>query len=240
MLAFWALVTVVCCFFLAGNADAATAPTRGNDSFGVDNPSMLTGDQTGHDRLLRGALTSMRGQEHNDSAVVLQYLARHGDSAAQHFLGTLYLNGWGVEQSISKAYTWFAYSAHQGLPASEYRLGLAFFRAGKVDDAVSWWERAAQHAHLPAQYNLGLLYLYGMGVTTDYDRAASLLENAAERGSPGAQFYLGMMYLKGQGYEQDRTVAEKWLNKSAQSGFSLTSEDVDNLKQGFIMPLFAR
>lgn len=239
-LIFWIVIATVCVVFLSRNAEAAVAPTSGPDTYGVDRVASLSGDTDGTTKLFRGGLSGLAGGAHNDAAVVWQYLARSGHAPSQHLLGTLYLNGWGVEENAATAYAWFVYAANQGLAAAEYRLGLAFFRAGDIAETIKWWDRAAAQAHLPAQYNLGLMYLYGLGVDQDFSLAGQHLERAADRGSAGAQFYLGMMYLKGQGYTEDRQLAAQWLEKSSSAGFSLSTQNIDELKSGWVMPLFAR
>jgi|GEM_PF-1930866 len=239
-LIFWIAIATLCVVFLSRTAMAAVSPTKGPDSYGVDRVASLSGNTDGTTKLFRGGLNALAGGEHNDAALVWQYLARGGHAPSQHLLGTLYLNGWGVEENATTAYAWFVYAANQGLPAAEYRLGLAFFRAGDIKETIKWWGRAAGQAHLPAQYNLGLMYLYGLGVEQDFAEAGQYLERAADRGSAGAQFYLGMMYLKGQGYEEDPKVAAQLLEKSSSAGFTLSSENIDELKSGWVMPLFAR
>ena len=221
-------------------AISAVAETRGVDSFGVDRVSLLDNDLSGSERLFRSALVSLQNGRFNEAAVVWQYLARTGNPAAQHLLGTHYLNGWGVDEDNATAYAWFIYAARQKLPASEYRIGQVFFKTGDLEETHKWWNKAAEHGHLAAQYNLGLLYLYGVGTDPDYIRAADWLEIAAGKGSAGAQFYLGVMYLKGQGVSEDRSMAGDLIQKSTESGFAITTSDLDALKSTFVRPIFAR
>jgi len=46
-------------------------------------------------------------------------------------------------------------------------------------------------------YNLGILYLKGLGVEKDYARARDLLVEAANRGHPKARYHLANMLHKG-------------------------------------------
>lgn len=230
---------VIACIYSSG-AWSAVAQTRGSDSYGVDRVSLLNDDLSGSERLFRSALVSLRNGKFNEAAVVWQYLARSGNPAAQHLLGTHYLNGWGVDADSATAYAWFIYAARQNLPASEYRIGQVFFKTGDMKETHRWWNKAAEHGHLAAQYNLGLLYLYGVGTDPDYGQAADWLEIAADKGSAGAQFYLGMMYLKGQGVSEDRAMADSLIQKSNESGFAIKTSDLESLKSTFVKPIFAR
>jgi len=46
-------------------------------------------------------------------------------------------------------------------------------------------------------YNLGILYLKGLGVEKDFARARDLLVDAANKGHPKARYYLANMLHKG-------------------------------------------
>lgn len=233
------IVLIIASIYSTGSW-SAVSQTRGTDSYGVDRVSLLNDNLTGSERLFRSALVSLRNGKFNEAAVVWQYLARSGNPAAQHLLGTHYLNGWGVDADSATAYAWFIYAARQKLPASEYRIGQVFFKTGDLKETHRWWNKAAEHGHLAAQYNLGLLYLYGVGTDPDYDQAADWLEIAADKGSAGALFYLGMMYLKGQGVSEDRAMADSLIQKSTESGFAIKTSDLDSLKSTFVKPIFAR
>jgi TPR repeat protein len=52
---------------------------------------------------------------------------------------------------------------------------------------------------LAAQFNLGLMYYNGQGVTQDYSQAADWYRKAAAQGNAAAQYNLGLMYYNGQG-----------------------------------------
>jgi TPR repeat protein len=68
-----------------------------------------------------------------------------------------------------------------------------------------------------AQYNLGLIYHFGQGITQDYEQAISWYVKAAEQENVKAQFSLGLMYAKGQAI-QDYKQAVYWFEKAATQG----------------------
>jgi hypothetical protein len=68
----------------------------------------------------------------------------------------------------------------------------------------------------PAQYQLGLRYANGDGVTKDYAEAVKWYRRAAEQGVPFAQFNLGVRYANGQGVERDPVQAYRWFSVAAQ------------------------
>lgn len=68
------------------------------------------------------------------------------------------------------------------------------------------------------QFNVGIMYYSGDGVTRDYKEAVKWFKLAAERGDILAQFYLGSMYDRGEGVERDFKEAVKWYQLAAEQG----------------------
>jgi TPR repeat protein len=75
----------------------------------------------------------------------------------------------------------------------------------------------AEKGDARAQYNLGLLYASGLGVTHDYHAALKWHRMAAKQGHAGAQNELAQMYSKGQGVPQDYIRAYMWYSVAAES-----------------------
>ncbi len=75
----------------------------------------------------------------------------------------------------------------------------------------------AERGDARAQYNLGLLYASGLGVTHDYQAALKWHRMAAKQGHAGAQSELAQMYSKGQGVSQDYIHAHMWYSIAAES-----------------------
>lgn len=70
-----------------------------------------------------------------------------------------------------------------------------------------------------AQYDVGVMYLRGRGVSLNTGMAYQWLKKAALQSHHKAQYKLAMMYLDGTGTGQSSTESAKWLKKSAQSGY---------------------
>ena len=81
--------------------------------------------------------------------------------------------------------------------------GMQAFRKGDYQTAYREWKAAANQGQAEAQYNLGLLYLKGLGVAKDPAEAFRWLRLAADQGQANAQFQVGMMREKGVGVPQD-------------------------------------
>jgi TPR repeat protein len=78
--------------------------------------------------------------------------------------------------------------------------------------------REAGQGDAQAQFNLGLMYDNGRGVTKDYTEAVKWYRKAAAQGNADAQFNLGTMYSNGEGVPQDYAEAVKWYLKAAIQG----------------------
>ena len=77
---------------------------------------------------------------------------------------------------------------------------------------------AADQGDADAQYNLGLMYYNGDGVTQDDAEALKWYRLAADQGDATAQSNLGSMYANGDGVTQDDAEALKWYRKAADQG----------------------
>src|SRR6476661_4860970 len=94
--------------------------------------------------------------------------------------------------------------------AGDFEDGMQFVLAKDYAKAVESFKKAAAQGNADAQFNLGVLYSRGRGVTQDYEQAANWFRKAAEQGDVPAQSMLGFIYLKGQGVRQDYQQAMFW------------------------------
>ncbi len=85
-------------------------------------------------------------------------------------------------------------------------------------EAFKWYRRAADKGFAPAQFNVGLAYELGRGVTADEKQAFKFYLAAAEQGFAPAQFNVGNMYAAGRGVGQDHFEANLWFKQAADSG----------------------
>jgi len=84
--------------------------------------------------------------------------------------------------------------------------------------------------HLPtleetaeADFQRGLDYANGRGVTRDYLEAERWYRSSAEAGHAEAQKSLGLLYATGRGVREDKIEAAKWLGRAASEGNSSAS-----------------
>ena len=109
----------------------------------------------------------------------------------------------------------------------DFQAGLDAYQAGDYATALKEFRSLAEQGNVDAQYNLGLMYAKGKGVTQDYKEAVKWYLIAAEQGYAGAQHNLGNMYARGEGVTQDEVIAHMWLNISASNGIENVKENID-------------
>ncbi|WP_051908363.1 tetratricopeptide repeat protein [Candidatus Odyssella acanthamoebae] len=85
-------------------------------------------------------------------------------------------------------------------------------------DALRNLITTAEQGHAEAQFNLGVMYEDGQGVTQDDAEAVKWYRKAADQGDADAQNNLGVCYYNGRGVPQDDTEAVKWVRLAADQG----------------------
>lgn len=70
------------------------------------------------------------------------------------------------------------------------------FKRGRLESARNNWDISAYWGHKIAQYNLGLMYFKGVGVTVDRPRGVAWLALAAERGDAPLENALEWAYAQ--------------------------------------------
>ena len=122
---------------------------------------------------------------------IFDELAQKQDAQAQRNLAHLYINGWGVNQDISKARYWYQMAANNGDPAALHNLAVLYQQGQFVDKdlttAITLYEQAAKQGLAQSQYNLALLYYAGEGVEQNTEKALTLFKQAAEQGMREAE-----------------------------------------------------
>jgi TPR repeat protein len=83
---------------------------------------------------------------------------------------------------------------------------------------VKWFRKAAEQNVADAQYNLGVCYAIGQGVTEDDAEAVKWFRKAAEQNYADAQYNLGVCYDSGEGVAKDEIEAYKWWLLAAGHG----------------------
>ena len=146
------------------------------------------------------------GVTENDYEAVKWYrkAVEQGDQYAQYNLGLCYQYGTGVSKDITEAIKLYLKAADQGYENAKTRLselGItpikvdASLTAGQLNDkgveyhnnknysaAFQYYLKAIEKGNMYSQYNLGLLFQYGLGVTANSAEAVKWYRKSANQG----------------------------------------------------------
>ena len=90
----------------------------------------------------------------------------------------------------------------------KFKKGCAFTRFVDKKAAESF-KRSAEQGHKGAQNMLGLMYLYGRGVSKDYNEAEKWFKEAIRNGDDLAKCFLGFLYIIQGNYKQAKDLLEE-------------------------------
>jgi TPR repeat protein len=115
--------------------------------------------------------------------------------------------------------------------AADFNTGLDAYQKKDYAAAVKEWRPLAEKGDAPSQFNLGLMYVDGLGVPQDYSQAVRWFERSAQQDYPKAQLNLGILYRDGKGVKRDYVQAYMWLNLCAAKGEAKCVAKRDELAQ---------
>ncbi len=110
-----------------------------------------------------------------------------------------------------------------------FNAGVTAYKLRDYGTALREWRPLAKQGNAKAQYNLGHMYRYGLGVPQDDAAAWGWYRKAAEQGNAKAQNNLGVMYRKGQGMPQDDAEAVGWWRKAAEQGHATAQYNLGSM-----------
>ena len=115
-------------------------------------------------------------------------------------------------------------AALRGDPAAAYEVAARFAegRGTQVnyEEAIKWYERAADKGIVLAMFRLGTLIEKGLGTKKDPDAARRYYVQAAERGNAKAMHNLAVLDADGGGRGPNYKAAGNWFKKAAERGIA--------------------
>lgn len=147
--------------------------------------------------------------------------AAQGNVNGEYSLGICYLHGEGIEQNSALARKWISLALGHGDGArSVNAIGLTYETGPETDlnEALKWYQKAAEMGYSEAQYNVCRLTAQGLVSPADYKRATDWCSTLAESGDPWGEYGLARMLEEGVGTQPDLKKAAEWYKKSAEQG----------------------
>ncbi|MGC9324019.1 MAG: tetratricopeptide repeat protein [Desulfomonilia bacterium] len=202
---------------------------------------------------LAGMYYEGSGVPRDDAEAAQWYLkaAQQGHAEAQFIMGILYEKGDGVSRSDTEAYHWFSQAASQGHPRAEVMLEADKWNACKKDeedeterreeqkpqpshdspssDMLDTYLARAHQGDVDAQYNLGIMFYHGEGISRNYEEALKWFLLAAEQSDADAQYNLGFMYGRGEGVPKDYKKSVYWFKRAAEQGHVSAGEILEKM-----------
>ena len=162
-------------------------------------------------------------------------LAKGGDADAQFNVAALYDNGWGIKRNVEKAVVWYGRAAARNIAPAELVLA-HILRRGEVgapdsEQALRHLRSAAHRGSARAQFELGVAYDRGVGVTQNYATAEIWYEKAAAQGLIEAIFNLATLFDEGLSAPKDHAAALIWYRQAARAGNPLAENNIGNLHE---------
>jgi TPR repeat protein len=105
-------------------------------------------------------------------------------------------------------------------PRLNFQLGRALDVAERFEEAMSFYQRAADAGYPAALKNIGFMYRTARGVPRDFERAAEYYFMSALDGVPAARSAVAKLYEEGWGLPQSYDDAFRWYQLAAEQGFA--------------------
>lgn len=163
------------------------------------------------------------GVDFNDRSVAIELVAavNAGDAAANYILGQNY-----DVRNDSRAIHHYRIAAEQDYADAQNCLGSCYQKGElglpcDINEAISWYQRAAKNGSTLAMQNLGLLYDAGNLVAKNDEISSYWYAKAAERGDALSQNNLACNYANGWGVPKNMDKAINLWIKSARGGYQL-------------------
>eukprot|EP00252_Welwitschia_mirabilis_P001496 TRINITY_DN1135_c0_g1_i1.p1 TRINITY_DN1135_c0_g1~~TRINITY_DN1135_c0_g1_i1.p1 ORF type:complete len:678 (+),score=132.79 TRINITY_DN1135_c0_g1_i1:342-2375(+) len=167
----------------------------------------------------------LRGVQ-RDHAKALSWFLRaveKGEYESMELIGEIYARGFGVQRNYTKALEWFRAATKRKQYSALNGLGYLYAKGYGVEKknftiARGLFKKAADYHDSNGHYNLGVLYLKGLGVKKDIKLAWEHFIKAANAGQPKAFYQLAKMFHKGVGIRKDLLTASTLYKLVAERG----------------------
>jgi TPR repeat protein len=144
-----------------------------------------------------------------------------GDPYSAFICAGMYLRGMYVQQNIAKGIDLLEKAASAGNIEAMFQRGFlaeqGALGAAKIDDAISWYKKAADQNHPAAHLKLAEAYYHGRVGAPDFQKTIHHLYAASSK-LPDTAVNIARMYSTGQGVTKNNHAAAKWLFKGIREG----------------------
>lgn len=120
--------------------------------------------------------------------------------------------------------------------ATPFEKGCKFYFGKKVPidykKAHTYFKKSADEGFVPAQYNLGIMYLNNQGVEKDIQKAISYFMLASDQNYTNAQVQLGNLYFNGQELPKNLDRALSFYKSACKNGSQDACKMANHIENG--------
>ncbi len=138
-------------------------------------------------------------EEHYSEALEIALVgATQGDMESQVFVGNVFLKGGGsIEQNLHESVMWLDMSVESGSIVGHYLLGIAHYYLLDYTKALNEFVIASKSKYFAADYQIGKMYYYGVGVQKDIEKAYQYFLVAKKQDHMFASREVAVILMKG-------------------------------------------
>ena len=179
-----------------------------------------------------GLLASLQDAQGSEApaGVVCERLATHPRDATANMRG-VNLDALARNAEAALAACRAAVAEHPDVAHYGALLARATAAAGRREEAIGLYRKAAEAGDARAMVSLGLILQSGDGVARDIVGADALYEKAAARGSADGAINLAVALMSGKGLEKNVARATALLQSASQAGSAIATYDLGVLAQ---------
>ena len=151
-----------------------------------------------------------------------------------YMLANLYANGIGTGKSLAQAAFWYKSAAIKNHSYSQTHLGKIYLVSGPLQDfqkARKWLKKAADNDNPEAQYYLGNILFYGLGVRFQPSNARKWYKKSAKQQFVASYYQLGLSYELGMGAIKRTSKAKRWYQKAKRAGYPLADKALQRINE---------
>jgi len=163
--------------------------------------------------------------------------AERGNARAQFDLGLMYATGNGVVKNEALALTWFKRASENNFAKSSMKMVInknmsshQKVRPVVTSQKFTFAKRAAARGNSRAQFDLGMMYRTGKGVSRNEKLAFNYFHKAARNNSVEAKFQMGLSFSEGRGVRKQTQLAKYWFKLAAKAGHTQAMAHLASLK----------
>ncbi len=177
-------------------------------------PAARAGNPIAQRTLADNFLNSRQAANHKMGLVWLGKAVELRDPEAEVMMAELYRTGDKVLKNADQAKQLLEGAIAQGYVPAIYQMGLFEQSQEHMQDAQTWYLKAAERHFVPAELALAELYLNPKNELYSVENGFLWATKAAQSGSTKAQHLLASLYQKGQGVAVNEVLATEWETKA--------------------------